>query len=331
MQTLRVFYSFCLVSILISNTAVGQFTYPTKFHATQFTNRIVVLESDFGGEEYAKVMREKISKYWSLPNKLELMTNAQIRELIKDDSRSANYAILTFGERKEAGVNGTPGRMIMTAEVKNIAIYLADMARQRDRYLVDDYNTADGSCKRGAYVFSISMMDYPRTDADFKFVMKQFHDFITYCQTDKYTFNAKYKPSKNVGQFAAIVYPERISALKTKTLLIPEEILKTSREKVTSIYKYPFKIISFEEMQKTINDSSQHNYCYFLPAWNDNNSSISIFVADDEGSSVAFIPMNHRNNRTFQLFSLTLNSYFELTEESLKQLAEKIDEPVKKL
>jgi hypothetical protein len=331
MQTIRVFYFFCLISILSTMTAYGQFTYPTKYHATQFTNRIVVLESDFGGEEYAKVVREKVPKYWSLPNKLELMTNAQIRELIKDDTRAANYAILSMGNRKEAGVNGTPGRMIMTAEVKNTAIYLADMARQWDRNLIDDYNTAEGSCKRGAYVFSISMLDYPRTDADFKFVMKQFHDFITYCQTDSYTYDAKYKPSKNVGQFAAIVYPERISLLKTKTLLIPEEILKTSHEKVTSIYKYPVKIMSFEEMQKTINDSSQHNYCYFLPAWNDNNSSISIFVADDEGSSIAFIPMNQRNNRTFQLFSLTLNSYFELTDESFKQLAAKIDEPIKKL
>jgi hypothetical protein len=318
--------------LLLAKASFSQFSYPTKYHAMNMMGRTLVVRLTFSVPEGDSIVRQMIPKYWKLPNKIEFMNETEVQALMKDKTRNKGYAIMSFSNRMETGQTG---RTISSGVVHNVAVYLAEMAQQMDRADIDQEdisysgNRSYTYVKRGAYVFNISFPIFPTTPADYKFLCKQFYDYITYCQSDDYTIYAKYKASKNTGVFTAPLNVEKVKLLKKRKLLIPEEMLITTEDSIRKVYKYPFEIKPYREIQEIINSDTATGYAYFLPLWRPRGANYYLFVVDDSGTDLSEIPMQRTITSQSKAISLlgprySSESSFQLNDESLRKLADNI-------
>ncbi|MBL4735622.1 MAG: hypothetical protein JKY18_09860 [Flavobacteriales bacterium] len=226
-----------------------------------------------------EALQEYLPKYWKLHDKIEFRKPAEVWALIK--AKDENYAILQVAEHQEAQVHL---RGAYTFSVYTFSIYLAERAKQIYRWQIDRVNEIsdkDGKVVgakiyKGKYVFKISLRSTWLSESDYHFVFKQFENNIN--QAAKTGKEAKIMR----GEFYIPKIPAaRINTLKTKTLLIPQEILheEVTAKELGVIYKHPFEITTLaKEKDILFNTAESHAFIHYV--WSDKHRSFLYMAVD---------------------------------------------------
>lgn len=263
------FFATILQSIALKS--IAQFEFPKLEDAVAFKKRTLIVElkeedpsqikklaKDSEGlkaykdriTNYNKMVKDFVTTdYWKLNDKIEYKTTTEIDGLIK--SGSTDYSILHSSWFSKA--QRTNANMITKYSVYSFVGYLIEDAKKRNE---NEYIKGE--------VFSVSMPASKIKPGDLIFVLNVFNNYIS-AAANGATKKEMFDIEKN------------LETIKTKTLLLDEKSLQSSKEDILKAYTYPLEIVDREVIEKAI---LEKNGNYFFPVliWSDAHNYY-LFVA----------------------------------------------------
>ncbi len=266
-------YILFLVSLFqcIALKSIAQFEFPKSDDAIEFKKRSLIVElkeedpselkklaKDTEGlkaykdrtANYNKMVKDFITPdHWKLNSKIEYKTTTEIDALIK--SGSSEYSILHsswFSKTQRTNAN-----MITKYSVYSFVGYLIEDAKKRN----------DNEYIKGE-VFSVSLPASKIKPGDLIFVLNVFNNYIT-------------ASANGMSKKDMFDVEKNLETIKTKTLLLDEKSLQSSKDDILKAYTYPLEIVDREVIEKAI---LEKNSTYFFPVliWSDAHNYY-LFVA----------------------------------------------------
>lgn len=286
---------FCLAILFFQTSAVAQFSLPLKPWAQTLEKRTIVMEISTPNERKVKKLKKKgkteeldeylggierfnndirtlIPKYWPFENEIEFKSWEEIKQIV--EKKNDKYAILEPSWSSE-GVYTSRG--IATYSCHTLKLYFPEFGSNLFyNSPVDDIRADGGTMRKGLYLFKISMPDYTLRERRLRFVMSQFKEFIDLGMT-KGKPEIKSKRVYNIGDLDH----KYMSRIKTKTLLIPAELLTMKEEQLSDKYPYKYEIVPADEIDTLLYEDQTGKYIYYDIVWSDEHRAWGLFLIDN--------------------------------------------------
>jgi len=235
---------------------------------------------------FNETMQELMPRYWELNDSVIFMEKRMLASII--GSRSPEYAVFSARVSREGQQSSND---IYWYDSFTFMLFLSEDGKRLDPDMVDRNSPIipdtenGGQLLRGRYIFKLSFANMYLSKSDILFAIRQFNDRVKLALEKRY-------PKR--GLFAQRIPREITATLKTKTLLIPDDLdpAGTDIKTIEKYYKHPFALVSQEEIEAA-RSSAAENTAFLHYLWSDNERMFLGAVLDAQtGELLAVLKPN---------------------------------------